>query len=52
MLKSGLTRAAVARHFGVTIGAISRIALGKNWKHLGVHVGITKSTRGTKKVAV
>jgi hypothetical protein len=48
-LLRGDTRTAIAQDFGVTIGAISRIAVGKNWKHLTVGRGIVKSTRGIKR---
>jgi hypothetical protein len=48
--RHGDTRAAIARDLNVTIGAISRIVLGKNWKHLTANNGIKKSTRGVRRV--
>lgn len=47
----GESRASIAHSFGVTIGAISRIALGKNWKHITGGVAVNRSTRGTKREA-
>jgi hypothetical protein len=48
-LLAGETRTKIANDYGVTIGAISRIAVGKNWKHLTAGRGIIKSTRGIKR---
>ena len=50
-LLAGETRARIARSTGVTLAAISKIATGKNWKHLTAGRGITKSTRGTRMAA-
>lgn len=49
MVRGGMSRAAVGRHFGLTVGAISSITLGKTWAHLRANAGIPKSTRGVKK---
>ena len=51
-LLRGDTRTAIAKDYGVTIGAISRIAVGKNWKHLTAGRGIVKSTRGVRRLHV
>jgi hypothetical protein len=51
-LLRGDTRASIARDFGVSISTISKIATGKNWRHLSAGRGIVKSTRGTKVVHV
>jgi len=45
----GETRTRIAHDFNVTISAVSRIAVGSNWKHLTAGRGIVKSTRGVKR---
>lgn len=50
-LLAGETRTRIALDYGVTIGAVSRIAVGKNWKHLTAGRGIVKSTRGIKRAS-
>lgn len=51
-LLRGDTRTAIAKDMGVTLGAISRIAVGSNWKHLTAGRGIEKSTRGVRRANV
>lgn len=48
--RDGATRASLAKEFGVSIGAVSRIVLGKNWKRLSIGCGVQKSTRGWRRV--
>lgn len=46
--RAGETRTSVARRYGLSVSAVSRIVLGKNWRHITSDQAVARSPRGPR----